>query len=163
MTHEDALGPAQAGVRLEREAAKRREDDGPTPPPQLVPGEIDGQRHDRDRGEHQPHVDTAVRGEGADSQEGGDRGQRHPDLLGDHQGGKDQDAVVLEKLQAVGGVHALSRLPVLVEMENRFRGIPRRADADRVVAEIIGAGGRGIAVQADVARPADVTRLFAEG
>jgi hypothetical protein len=27
----------------------------------------------------------------------------------------------------------------LVEMENRFRGIPRRADADRVVAEIIGA------------------------
>jgi 3-oxoacyl-[acyl-carrier protein] reductase len=48
-------------------------------------------------------------------------------------------------------------------MENRFRGIPRRADADRVVAEIIGAGGRGIAVQADVARPADVTRLFAEG
>jgi 3-oxoacyl-[acyl-carrier protein] reductase len=34
--------------------------------------------------------------------------------------------------------------------------------ADRVVAEIAGKGGRAVAVQADVSRPADVQRLFAE-
>jgi 3-oxoacyl-[acyl-carrier protein] reductase len=34
--------------------------------------------------------------------------------------------------------------------------------ADRVVAEITGNGGRALAVRADVARPADVRRLFAE-
>src|SRR5438093_3706713 len=34
--------------------------------------------------------------------------------------------------------------------------------ADRVVAEITGQGGRAIAVQADVAKPADIRRLFAE-
>ena len=37
-----------------------------------------------------------------------------------------------------------------------------RAGADRVVAEISRAGGRAIAVQADLARPADITRLFSE-
>jgi len=37
-----------------------------------------------------------------------------------------------------------------------------REDADRVVAEIARAGGRAIAIQADVAKPADVDRLFAE-
>src|SRR5690242_18111226 len=34
--------------------------------------------------------------------------------------------------------------------------------ADRVVAEIVGKGGRAIAVQADVSRQADIQRLFAE-
>jgi 3-oxoacyl-[acyl-carrier protein] reductase len=34
--------------------------------------------------------------------------------------------------------------------------------ADRVVAEITGKGGRAIAVRADVAKPADIRRLFAE-
>jgi 3-oxoacyl-[acyl-carrier protein] reductase len=34
--------------------------------------------------------------------------------------------------------------------------------ADRVVAEITGKGGRAVAVQADVSRPADIKRLFAE-
>ena len=34
--------------------------------------------------------------------------------------------------------------------------------ADRVVAEITGNGGKAVAVQADVAKPADVRRLFAE-
>jgi len=34
--------------------------------------------------------------------------------------------------------------------------------ADRVVADITAKGGRAIAVQADVARPADIDRLFAE-
>jgi 3-oxoacyl-[acyl-carrier protein] reductase len=37
-----------------------------------------------------------------------------------------------------------------------------RAGADRVVAEITGKGGRAVAVQADVANPEDVRRLFAE-
>lgn len=37
-----------------------------------------------------------------------------------------------------------------------------RADADRVVAEIARAGGRAVAIQADLGRPADVDRLFAE-
>ena len=37
-----------------------------------------------------------------------------------------------------------------------------RADADRVVAEITREGGRAIAVQADLARPTDITRLFSE-
>ncbi len=37
-----------------------------------------------------------------------------------------------------------------------------RDDADRVVAEIEHRGGRAIAVQADVAKQADVVRLFAE-
>src|SRR6059036_2459919 len=34
--------------------------------------------------------------------------------------------------------------------------------ADRVVAEITGGGGKAIAVQADVAKTADIQRLFAE-
>jgi 3-oxoacyl-[acyl-carrier protein] reductase len=34
--------------------------------------------------------------------------------------------------------------------------------AERVVAEITGSGGRAVAVRADVAKPADVQRLFAE-
>jgi 3-oxoacyl-[acyl-carrier protein] reductase len=34
--------------------------------------------------------------------------------------------------------------------------------ADRVVAQIKGKGGRAVAVQADVSRPADIQRLFAE-
>jgi 3-oxoacyl-[acyl-carrier protein] reductase len=37
-----------------------------------------------------------------------------------------------------------------------------KAGADRVVAEITGEGGRAVAVQADVAKPGDVRRLFAE-
>jgi 3-oxoacyl-[acyl-carrier protein] reductase len=37
-----------------------------------------------------------------------------------------------------------------------------REGADRVVAEIARAGGRAIAIQADLAKPADVDRLFAE-
>src|SRR5712664_3444010 len=37
-----------------------------------------------------------------------------------------------------------------------------RKDADTVVAEITGDGGEAVAVQADVARKADVERLFAE-
>jgi 3-oxoacyl-[acyl-carrier protein] reductase len=37
-----------------------------------------------------------------------------------------------------------------------------RAGADRVVAEITRGGGRAIAVQADLASPADITRLFSE-
>jgi 3-oxoacyl-[acyl-carrier protein] reductase len=36
------------------------------------------------------------------------------------------------------------------------------ADTDRVVADITRNGGRAIAVQADVARQADIDRLFAE-
>jgi 3-oxoacyl-[acyl-carrier protein] reductase len=34
--------------------------------------------------------------------------------------------------------------------------------ADKVVADITAAGGKGLAVQGDVAKPADITRLFAE-
>jgi len=37
-----------------------------------------------------------------------------------------------------------------------------KAGADRVVSEITGNGGKAIAVQADVAKPADIRRLFAE-
>jgi 3-oxoacyl-[acyl-carrier protein] reductase len=37
-----------------------------------------------------------------------------------------------------------------------------KAGADRVVAEITREGGRAVAVQADVARPADIARLFSE-
>src|SRR5205814_9489046 len=37
-----------------------------------------------------------------------------------------------------------------------------KTDAERVVGEITRDGGRAIAVQADVAKPADITRLFAE-
>lgn len=37
-----------------------------------------------------------------------------------------------------------------------------KAGADRVVAEITGKGGRAVAVQADVAKPVDIQRLFAE-
>jgi len=37
-----------------------------------------------------------------------------------------------------------------------------RAGADRVVSEITGSGGKAIAVQADVAKKADIDRLFAE-
>lgn len=36
-----------------------------------------------------------------------------------------------------------------------------RDGADRVVAEIVGAGGRALAVQADLSKPEDVTRLLA--
>ncbi|MFZ0269759.1 glucose 1-dehydrogenase [Caulobacter sp.] len=37
-----------------------------------------------------------------------------------------------------------------------------RDGADKVVAEILAAGGKAVAVQGDVSKPADVTRLFAE-
>jgi 3-oxoacyl-[acyl-carrier protein] reductase len=37
-----------------------------------------------------------------------------------------------------------------------------KGEADRVVAEIAAKGGRAIAVQADLARPADIERLFVE-
>src|SRR6516164_2930426 len=37
-----------------------------------------------------------------------------------------------------------------------------KAGAERVVAEITGKGGRAVAVQADMAKPADIRRLFAE-
>src|SRR5262249_45465041 len=37
-----------------------------------------------------------------------------------------------------------------------------KAGADRVVAEITGKGGKAVAVQADVAKPEDIRRLFAE-
>lgn len=37
-----------------------------------------------------------------------------------------------------------------------------KAGADKVVAAITGAGGNAIAVQADVAKPADIAKLFAE-
>src|SRR5947208_5977710 len=37
-----------------------------------------------------------------------------------------------------------------------------RAGADKVVAEIAGQGGKAVAVQADVSKPEDVRRLFAE-
>jgi 3-oxoacyl-[acyl-carrier protein] reductase len=37
-----------------------------------------------------------------------------------------------------------------------------KAGADRVVAEITGKGGRAVAVQADMAKPEDIRRLFAE-
>src|SRR5215212_3554559 len=37
-----------------------------------------------------------------------------------------------------------------------------KAGADKVVAEITTAGGKAVAVQADVARKADIERLFAE-
>ena len=37
-----------------------------------------------------------------------------------------------------------------------------KKDADRVVSEITGAGGKAVAVQANVSKPADVDRLFAE-
>ena len=39
---------------------------------------------------------------------------------------------------------------------------PSKDGADRVVAEIASKGGRAIAVQADVSRPAEIRRLFAE-
>jgi 3-oxoacyl-[acyl-carrier protein] reductase len=37
-----------------------------------------------------------------------------------------------------------------------------KAGAERVVGEITGSGGKAIAVQADIAKPADIRRLFAE-
>ncbi|MDB5294577.1 MAG: oxidoreductase [Phycisphaerales bacterium] len=37
-----------------------------------------------------------------------------------------------------------------------------RAGADKVVTDIVAAGGRAVAVQADVSKPADILRLFAE-
>src|SRR5882672_5070181 len=37
-----------------------------------------------------------------------------------------------------------------------------REGADRVVAEIKGKGGKAVAVQANVAKPAEIQRLFAE-
>jgi 3-oxoacyl-[acyl-carrier protein] reductase len=40
--------------------------------------------------------------------------------------------------------------------------VSSKKDADRVVSEITGAGGKAVAVQANVAKPGDVDRLFAE-
>lgn len=37
-----------------------------------------------------------------------------------------------------------------------------KAGADKVVSEITGAGGKAVAIQADVSKPADVIRLFSE-
>src|ERR1700712_15285 len=40
--------------------------------------------------------------------------------------------------------------------------VSSKADADKVVAEITGAGGKAVAIQADVSKEADVIRLFKE-
>ena len=37
-----------------------------------------------------------------------------------------------------------------------------KSGADRIVNEIVAAGGKAVAVQANVAKPADIERLFAE-
>src|SRR3984885_14526484 len=37
-----------------------------------------------------------------------------------------------------------------------------KSGADKVVAEIVAAGGKATAIQGDVAKPEDITRLFAE-
>lgn len=37
-----------------------------------------------------------------------------------------------------------------------------KAGADKVVADITGPGGKAVAVQGDVSKEADITRLFAE-
>ena len=37
-----------------------------------------------------------------------------------------------------------------------------RAGADRVVSDIAGKGGKAVAVQADLSKPADIKRLFVE-
>ena len=37
-----------------------------------------------------------------------------------------------------------------------------KAGADKVVADITGKGGKAVAVQADVAKPEDIKKLFAE-
>ena len=37
-----------------------------------------------------------------------------------------------------------------------------KAEADRIVADIVGHGGKAVAIQANVAKPDDIKRLFAE-
>ena len=67
---EEALGPAHAHVGLERQPAEPGEQPGPAPAAQLVPDEVDRQRHRRDRADHQRDADPSLRAEGADHEEG---------------------------------------------------------------------------------------------
>ena len=83
---EEVLGPPHAHIRLERQAAQSLEHASPTPAAELVPDEIDRQGHYRDRADDEPQTDTPVGREGADHQEGRDRRQRNPDLLGHDEG-----------------------------------------------------------------------------
>jgi len=71
-----------------------------------VPDEIDGQRDQRDRADHQQETDASLRREGADRQHRRDRRQGNPDLLGDDEGRQDDRTVLLEHLHAVSHVHA---------------------------------------------------------
>jgi len=69
-------------------------------------------------------------------------------------------AVVTGASKGIGrpspGISRRKARPVVVNYASANPG------ADKVVADITGAGGRAVAIQADVARASDITRLFAE-
>ena len=109
MAKEEVPGPAHAHIGFERQPAQTREQARPAPAAQLVPDQIDGQRHRDDRARHEQEVHASLRREGADREEGRDRRQWDPDLLGDDQDRQDDRTVPLEQLHAVSQVHDVGR------------------------------------------------------
>ena len=105
MAGEDARGPADARVRLERQSTQSRQHARPAATAQLIPTEVSGQGHDSDRAEHQRDADPPMGSEGADAQERRHGGERDAKLLGDDQGRQDHDGVLLEDLKAVSRAH----------------------------------------------------------
>jgi 3-oxoacyl-[acyl-carrier protein] reductase len=73
---------------------------------------------------------------------------------------EDKVAVVTGASKGIGGSIAKHLATEGAAVVVNYASSP--ADADRVVAEITREGGRAIAVQADLARPTDITRLFSE-
>ena len=72
----------------------------------------------------------------------------------------DQVAVVTGASKGIGAA-----ISIALAAEGAFVVVnyaSSKEGADRVVKEVTGKGGKAIAVQADVSKPADVTRLFAE-
>ena len=101
MPDEEVLRAAHAGIRLERNAAEHREHLRPATPAQVVPEQIAQQTggHPQHDGESKIHL--AHTGQRPGGEQHRDRGNRQPDLLGEHHGEEHAAAVPDQELRHV--------------------------------------------------------------
>jgi hypothetical protein len=76
---------------------------------ELIPGEVNRQRGDGDRPEHEQDADATVAGQDSHREKSGHGGERIADLLRNCQGWHDYDAIMFEKLGAVSQLIASMR------------------------------------------------------